>query len=107
MIDPKAGAATGSGVSSSSRCFVLSRTLMADYSPLPARPLVSRGCVTIEMLVMPACFTASIGAQINNLLRRIDARLLQQLRQIVDVDGLVAQKHLLIAIDGQYCALLG
>ena len=54
-----------------------------NRSPLfPARPLVSSGWVTIEMLVIPACFTASIsvrkcaerhplvGAQIDHLLRR-------------------------------------
>src|SRR5882757_8628347 len=47
-----------------------------------------------------------IGAEIDDLLRGIDVRIVQPRRNIVDIDGVIAQKYTLIAVNGDDLVLL-
>ena len=81
---------------------------------------LSRGWVTMLMLVMPACFTASmteakapkgtllVGADVDDALGGIAVgELLSRRGEVVDVDGLVLQEDVLVLVDGDDGALFG
>ena len=93
---------------------VAAHRLSGGYFLLP-----STGRVTMEMLVMPACLTASmtlakapegnalIGTKIDDFLCVRSAGVAQALTEVVYVDRVVAEEDFLIAVDGDHEALLG